>query len=262
MAFKVVNLHFHSIRMCYHGNKFSNSVVSAIPMEWKTFFTSVDRGMFIPLCPHKYDQVMDSKGKGLSRSVYKFVSEDVMMIHNKFVAWNREIGSSVCEGLYDFGKLHREIYGITNVAKYRSFQYRLLQRALTTNIQLYKWGISETELCYYCNTERETISHLLYWCPKVMAFWLEVISYVKDRFNVQIDLSIGSIITNRIYSKRGKVINFIVLLAKQFIYKQKCMKSNLNMWAFKRVLCHVESVEKYIAIKIKGTKNTVRSGNL
>ena len=48
------------------------------------------------------------------------------MINNKYIKWVQELGSGFCEDVFKFGELHQDIYKVTNVAKYRSFQYRLL----------------------------------------------------------------------------------------------------------------------------------------
>ena len=90
----------------------------------------------MPISPYNYDVCINTQGKHLSRKVYKFLAEDVMLIHNKYMKWRSILGEEFDIGLYDFGLLHKDIYTIMNVAKFRSFQYRLLQRGLVTNTLL------------------------------------------------------------------------------------------------------------------------------
>ena len=72
------------------------------------------------------------------------------MIHNKFIKWTIDTEGDFCDTLIDFRDQHRDIFRVTNVAKYRSFQYRLLQRGLVTNILLEKWGIVSSSMCSFC----------------------------------------------------------------------------------------------------------------
>ena len=81
-----------------------------------------------------------------------------MIIHNKYMKWIQELGQDPFGSLHDFAQSHCKIYKVTNVTKYRSFQYRLLQRGLVTNIQLYKWDIVEDNLCTFCHQEVEDTS--------------------------------------------------------------------------------------------------------
>ena len=87
------------------------------------------------------------------KKVYRFLSDDVMLIHSKYIKWRQEIGPDFCESLLDYGRMHQYGYTMTNVPKLRSFQYRLLQRGIITNIQLCRWGIVSNEKCSFCMEE-------------------------------------------------------------------------------------------------------------
>ena len=151
----------------------------------------------------------------------------------------------------EFIECHRNIYKITNVPKYRSFQYRILQRSLVTNVQLYKWDISTNELCYFCENEKETVLHLLFSCPEVQKMWREFIQLIRDRHGeIEIIISPASVLLNTITENtKYRVVNFMCLIVKQYIYSQRCLKSNLNIFGLKRHISKIENLEKYIAIK-------------
>ena len=67
----------------------------------------------------------------------------------------------------EFQTFFRNIYKVTNNNKLRSFQYRLLNRAIVVNAHLYRWGILDTNLCTFCNLEKETVMHIMYECTYV-----------------------------------------------------------------------------------------------
>ena len=45
------------------------------------------------------------------------------------------------------------------------------------------------------------------------------------------------------------VANFIVLIAKQFIYRQRCLGEKVEFNHLRRIILSVENIEKYIAVK-------------
>ena len=79
----------------------------------------------------------------------------------------------------------KDINKVTNINKYRSFQYRLLQRALTTNIRLYAYGMVDSKSCYFCKENDETIVHLLIFCRKVQPFWIAVEEFMYEHWQIQ-----------------------------------------------------------------------------
>ena len=225
-----------------------NSLKVAIPKEWKQFFITTDPRRYHPIPPHTYD-VCGITGKSLSSKVYKFISEDSIYIHSKYIKWRMEVGNDFCESFIDFRDAHRDIYKVTNVPKYRSFQYRLLQRGLVTNIQLFKWDIKESENCYFCGRDRETISHLLFLCPIVKELWDQVFMFIREKYQVKLEVSTSTVLLNTVYDRKNHVVNFMCLVTKQYIYSQRCLNKQLNFAELKGKFRNLQNIEKYIAIK-------------
>ena len=227
-----------------------NSIKSALPKDWVTFFVENPVCTFFPLPPHNYDMVINVYGKGYTRKVYKLTLDDVMLIHNKYIKLRDELGNYISESLYDYGLDHVLIYKVTNIVKYRSFQYRLLQRAIVTNIHLYKWGMKESELCSFCGEERETYTHLFCDCLKIVEVWSKVWEYARTRFNVtEIRCDPVAIIGNRVGNFRSSIVNLLVLITEQFIYAQRCAGCVPSFSALLMIFKQIESIEKYIASK-------------
>ena len=103
-----------------------NSLKSAIPTEWKTYFYSQSKISYLPVLPHLYDKCANGSILNLSQKVYNFLGDDVMLLHNKYIKWRSQLGEDYDESLYEFGRNHLNIYKLTNIPKCRSFQYRLL----------------------------------------------------------------------------------------------------------------------------------------
>ena len=57
------------------------------------------------------------------------------------------------------------------------FQFKISNDVLFTNSRLVKIGLTQSELCSFCNTCPETIDHLFFYCVYSRAFWEEFGSY-------------------------------------------------------------------------------------
>ena len=226
-----------------------NSLKRAVCKEYKEYFTGMDKLSYMPLPPHNYDLCINVFKGNLSRIVYASLMDDVMIIHSKFLKWRQDLGQDFSAGIVDFGLLHKDIFCVTNVPKYRSFQYRLLQRGLVTNVQLFKWGILPHQECHFCKNEAETIIHLMVHCEIVQEIWSGIGIFIEQKFHTQVTLSPENIIFNRIVKKKDHVANLICLITKQYIYRQRCMSGSVVLNVLKEQIRSVESIEKYIAIK-------------
>ena len=58
-------------------------------------------------------------------------------------------------------------FRVTKNTKFQWFQYRVIHHILATNSLLFKIRIVISPLCVLCNSERETIIHLLWECQEV-----------------------------------------------------------------------------------------------
>ena len=196
-----------------------NSLKAAMPADWKTYFYSTSKSVFFPLALHTFDMCLAIRNKNVSKIVYQFLAEDITLVHQKYIKWRRDLGD-YGDSLYEFRNVFKDLYKVTNVAKFRSFQYRTVQQSLVTNIHLYKWGMIDSDHCDFCKKESETFLHMLYYCEKVQKLWEQVVEYMVKRFNIRIVLNPSNVVYNKLVENAGHVVNFICLITKQFIYSQ------------------------------------------
>ena len=212
-----------------------NSLKCALPASWKSFFTTHEKSQYFPLPPLNFDTSINNPGS-LSTKIYKEINGDILHIVNKYRKWESDLGEEITEGIYEFAQLHTEIYKVTNVPKLRSFQYRLLQRGLVTNIQLKSWNLAPSDLCSFCQSHRETVEHLMFHCSITKTFWQELEHYVKDRYGVNsINLNVCSIIRNNLVPQKRNIINLICLASKAVHLQAKML-----LW--QSILCHLQTI--------------------
>ena len=217
-----------------------NALLSAIPRRWKPGVTKC-----YEYTPMAYDTVIASAKP--TRKIYQNLVSLKITQRNKLDSWEKELSTPLTATV--FNRLCANIYLQTNSPKLRSFQYRLLQRALVLNTHLKIWGLTECSTCTFCSDEEETLRHLFCECQYIWPIWLEVQNFIGMFTTADINLSPENILFNTITLGKKCIANTICLIVKQYIYKQRCLKKPVNWQDIKAVIWATENVERYIAIK-------------
>ena len=136
--------------------------------------------------------------------------------------------------------------------KLKWFQLRIQNRIIGTNIVLKSMRLRVDDLCSFCSLERENIEHLFVNCIHVTNFWqtlltcLKNIEVVDTNFNLEKDTILLGCTKNHNISN---VFNYVILVAKFYIYKSRCEGSLPNLFSFRYYLHDKYCVERYIAMK-------------
>ena len=105
--------------------------------------------------------------------------------------------------------------------KIREFNYKILNKILATNKNLYTWKISDSCNCIYCrpHVTAHTDKHLLWDCPHIQEVWVNF-SHVFDT-----DIN-WSVIVKGV--KGNHYINQLLSLLMYVIYKKFQKERNFN----------------------------------
>ena len=132
----------------------------------------------------------------------------------------------ICLDWHDIYKLP---FNVLIDTKSREFQYRILNRYLTTNSFLHKIGLANSPLCTFCKQESESLEHLLIICSCTKSFWSDFVTW-SNQLNISLrDLSDSDILFGFWQRKEDYLfINHLLVLAKQYIYEleKKLVNSN------------------------------------
>ena len=218
------------------------SLTQAIPSQWKTFLETRNLNNSLNF----YESMLQKKN--LTSVVYKILQNKDGFSNEKIEKWRLELELGV-EFRDMYIKSFRDLYCVTNVPKFRSFQYRLLHRAIITNVHLKRWGILDNDDCEFCKREKETYTHLFCECEYVTELWGRVKDFIQGCTANDVDISNENIIMSKITSKVGTVENLICIVVKQYIYRQRCLKKALNGHELVSILYRIKSYEKFYAIK-------------
>ena len=116
-----------------------------------------------------------------------------------------------------------------------------------TNDKLFRFGLSQSPNCTFCNEEPESLEHLLSRCKVSSEFWKEILSWLKENnlviesFN-ETGLSLGIFEE----SEEFLLINHVMLLGKYYIYVRKCLGSLPSLRGFIARIWHVYNIERHM----------------
>ena len=131
----------------------------------------------------------------------------------------------------EWGRIFYDLRKITQDTKLLWFQMKILHRILSTNKYLKMIGIMYDDKCSFCKTSNEDINHLFWNCDIVQEFWLDFLGWVKTKCTHldHIQLNLQFVIFG--YGI-DRCFDFLLLLAKYFIYKCKIQNIVLDMEHF------------------------------
>ena len=122
---------------------------------------------------------------------------------------------------------------------------------IVTNKNLYYWKIIYSKLCTFCNLEPENIVHLFCECLYVRRFWRKVQDYIQTniRLDDSMDFQTINIIFNKVYPRANHLADTIIIAAKQYIYRARCMSHSLDINEFIVEITNMYKYEFYYAKK-------------
>lgn len=95
----------------------------------------------------------------------------------------------------------------------------MLHNIIATNLNLFRWNISDSPLCKYCN-EVEDINHFLIDCPHIAQFWSKINNTFKEcNINKRMNSLEYILIGYKIENKEYNIVNTILSLIGYCIYK-------------------------------------------
>ena len=137
----------------------------------------------------------------------------------------------------------------TNDTKLHWLQFRIIHSILTTNRSVSKFRQDQNPMCSFCNTHSETIHHLMWNCTHTKTFWNELSNYINRRASHAHNFKFTEKLV--LFGKceiisTDKICDFIILVAKFYIYRCKVQTTNLNLKIFIAELYNRFLVEKRI----------------
>ena len=184
------------------------------------------------------------------RQMYQRINSSPAILGDLYAKWNYaivELDITFDEYVQSF----QCVKLITNIGTLHSFQYRFLHRAIILNDRAYHWRLTKSNLCSFCNEAKEKLHHIFCECTVVRKFWNEVANLSYKMFKIKPIINATRICLNTFHSDPRNVINFMGLVAKQYIYAMRYKNKVLDIGIFQNRILKFRNYELYNA-KING----------
>ena len=217
------------------------AIILAIPKEWIQKLKNTNFRKLEPALGVNFDKVNFTK-ENYWAIINKHESKDVAKNY-----WEKELHTQIIDS--SWYKIWQLPFRLSLDTKLQSFQYRLLSCKIITNVKISKWNPEQSSLCYYCKKEPETVTHLFVTCQVIMKLWKALIKWLNYMLQTNVTLNPTLIICNNYQGQYKEAINVILLITKQAIYANRCIKEDLT---FMKLMCKIQEyrkIEKIIASK-------------
>ena len=223
---------------------FVMSIIDSISAHWRTI---IKEASFLPIIfpvPNVPTVTVD----GSSLNIFDVSSKQ---IYRQFQAKKQEVPTAQKKLSYkyphsavDWEKVYSLAFCSSMDSKLREFQYKVLNRIVFTNEKLFRFGITQSPLCTFCQKEDKSIEHVLFSCKESCEFWKHVLSWLRDK-----EIYVGKLKEVDLIQDDFTLINHILLLGKYYIYSRKCQNAKPSLKGLIAKTKRVYSIELHIARK-------------
>ena len=164
--------------------------------------------------------------------------------------WHLELNSTLSLTFWD------KSWSLLSNLKYnndlRWIQYQILRNSLKTNKIVSKFIPLVNEKCSFGCDRPELISHLFFTCPHVHNFWSELNDFLIYNLSCPIPLNSLSVLFGVHGERSESVLNVLILLGKQYIWKMKFSETRPSLGGFKTLLGdYLDNLKVVFTIKNK-----------
>ena len=217
-----------------------NSIVNSVKIFLKKY-SKLPSSETVEFSPALNKIMINKKGSSL-------IYQEMIKIEQEYTGynrWSKITDLSKNNWILSFTKLKTSTYD----KKLIWLQFRVLHSILTTNRSVSKYKVDQDSKCSFCGAHSETIIHLFWDCTFAQSFW----SCIASMFNKRCTNSKNFKFTKNLVIfgkceviKTDKICDFIILLAKFYIYRCKVQNQPPRIRTFMSELYERYTVEKLI----------------
>ena len=229
---------------------FVMSIIDSIPAHWRTIIKEASSTPIVSPVPDAPTILIDENPLTIvdvsSKQMYRLFQAKKQVLPTA----QKKLSDKYPHSLIEWEKVYSLSFRSTLESKLREFQYKILNCIVFTNEKLFRFGITQSPLCTFCQKENESIEHLLFSCKETSEFWKHVLSWLRDN-NISVvelkeaDLTFGKFDVQDDFT----LLNHILLLGKYYIYSRKCQNAKPSLKGFIAKTKRVYRIELYISRK-------------
>ena len=150
-----------------------------------------------------------------------------------------------------WSNIFKQAFTITRETALQTFQYKIIHRLIVCQKKLWDMKLVDSPVCLYCN-KIDDLRHFFIFCEKSNQFWNSFFNWWNSLGDIKISDDCDSLeecvlfgfqIEGGIFS----VLNYCILLAKNYIYNQRLHNDNdIDFYQYLIILRYKLKIEKNI----------------
>ena len=150
---------------------FVMSIIDSIPDHWRTIIKdSLSFSIISPVLDAP-TIIIDGNSLTLSDVSSKQIYRQFQAKKQVLPTAQKKLSDKYPHSAMDWEKVFSLTFRSSMESKLREFQYKILNCIVFTNEKLFRFGITQSPLCTFCQKEDESIEHLLFSCKESCEFW-------------------------------------------------------------------------------------------
>ena len=148
----------------------------------------------------------------------------------------------------DWSCIFKQAFTTTRETKLQTFQYKIINRIIPCKKWLFDQNVIPSPYCSSCKGNCiDTILHHFIECSEVNNFWTSLESWWNRSSKLKVQFTKKHIIFGLYYDNSGFcTVNFVILLAKWYIYTHVYHERNIELYGFLVTLKHHLEIEKQV----------------
>lgn len=125
-------------------------------------------------------------------------------------------------GQDEWKDIYTRSFSSARETKLQALQFRILHRTITCNRLLLRYRLRDNDRCDVCD-QQDTLSHFLYFCPRVRRFWRQVFTWIMSATGIDIrDTGLKEALLGvpKDYP-RAKMVNYLLMSVRFYIHRQR-----------------------------------------
>ena len=154
-------------------------------------------------------------------------------IQDREAVWHQELQTTF--GIQFWDKTYSLTVEIKNDNRMKWLQYQIVRNSLFTNHKVNKFNRNISPLCRNCFSV-EKIGHMMKDCGQAEELWNEIKAFFNNFLENPLEFTVRNILFGYHNESMNSIVNFVILVAKAYIWKSKFEHTPLQILLFKKYL--------------------------
>lgn len=203
---------------------------AAIPCSWKRLLRSGRDSDAAPKPQIRaVDKALIDVSNATAKKIYLAIVHFKLPVVSSQAKWNEVFPLGEARQEEYWREVYTSPYHALRDTKLQTFHFKLTHRIISCNRYLSNIHIRRDNTCSFCDSS-DTLQHFFFHCEAVRTFWRNLTGWLSLNVDIHVRMNAEELLFGLPRNTpHAKCINFILILAKHFIFRQKLRELRLKL---------------------------------